>query len=103
MEKNQQHSHDEANEIIRIPDGEGNEIVYEILFWIDHPETGKRYIFLLPEDESDSEEGEVHVYRMKEEEDEVLFEEVETEEEWDMLEEVFNTFLEEKILTDDQK
>lgn len=83
---------------IVIPDENGDEHLFEILFTFDVDSTGNSYMVLAPEgsSEDEEEEVEVHAFRFEDEagEDLSLFP-IETEEEWDMVEELLNTFTEE--------
>ncbi|CAM3973018.1 DUF1292 domain-containing protein [Alkalicoccus chagannorensis] len=86
------------NKIV-IPDEDGNEHLFEILFTFDVDSTEKSYMVLAPEgtnEDEEEEEVEVHAFRYEESEggDISLFP-IETEEEWDMVEELLNTFSEE--------
>lgn len=91
------HSHDHEQEYIRIPLEDGTEESFEVLFTFDHDETGKKYMFVTPveDEESDDEYQEVHVFRYSEEDGKLLIEWIDenNDEEWDMIEEVFNTYL----------
>ncbi|WP_044642277.1 DUF1292 domain-containing protein [Risungbinella massiliensis] len=82
-------------DVIYIPDEEGNDHAFEVLFYFEDPNSGQSYVFLLPEEGSDTEEDEVLAFRYKEEGDQIQLEDVETEAEWDMLDEVFNTLVQE--------
>ncbi|SDY48967.1 Uncharacterized protein YrzB, UPF0473 family [Evansella caseinilytica] len=91
---------DEDNRII-IPDENGDEHLFEVLFTFDVDSTGNSYMVVIPEgsDEEDSEddEVEVHAFRYEEPEGEELsLFPIETDEEWDMVEELLNTFSEEE-------
>lgn len=94
----------EENERIIIPDEDGEERLFEILFNFDVDATGKSYLITTPvealEDEEDEEEGiEVFAFRFEEDDaDEAgirLFP-IESDEEWEMVEEMFNTLTEEE-------
>lgn len=81
---------------ITIIDEEGNEHLCEILFTFDSDDTGKSYVVYSPIGEVD-EDGEPLYHASSyvandDEQDGDLFP-VETEEEWEMVEEVLNTFL----------
>lgn len=82
-------------ERIVIPDENGDEHLFEVLFTFDVDETGKSYMVLVAEGDKDSdeEEVEVHAFRYEEPEGEDLaLYPIETDEEWDMVEELLNTF-----------
>jgi uncharacterized protein YrzB (UPF0473 family) len=81
-------------DVIYIPDEEGNDHAFEVLFYFEEPNSGKKYVFLVPEkDSNEQEEEEVLTFRYEEDGDQITLEEVETEEEWDMLEEVFQALV----------
>lgn len=86
----------EEKERIIIPDENGDEHLFDELFKFTVDETGKSYILVTPvgDDESDEEEVEVFAFRYEEhgdgDNDLHLFP-VETDEEWDMIEEVLET------------
>ncbi|AMC93552.1 hypothetical protein AOC36_06010 [Erysipelothrix larvae] len=68
-------------------DNEGNEVTMEILFTFKDDNYGKEYVlYINPEDE----DGEVYVSSYTEE-GELL--DITDEQEWDMIEEVFNAFI----------
>ena len=81
-------------ETMTIIDEEGNEILYEIVLTFKSDETGKSYvIYKLPGEDNDevfassyneanTDGGDLHP--------------IESDEEWDMVEEVLNTFLDEE-------
>ncbi|MBU9712537.1 DUF1292 domain-containing protein [Evansella tamaricis] len=89
----------EDEERIIIPDENGDEHLFEVLFTFDVDETGKSYMVLVPEGSNESEEDEVEVtaFRFEEPEGEDLaLYPLETDEEWDMVEELLSTFTEEE-------
>ena len=87
------------NKII-IVDELGRERVCEILFTYQHPETEKNYVVLYPIDEldSDDEEMDLFAYSFIENEngDGELFT-LETDEEYDMINEVIDQFYEDQL------
>lgn len=90
----------EEKERIVIPDENGEEHLFEVLFTFDVEETGNSYMVLEPVGASDDdEEVEVFAFRFEDngddEEDLALFP-IETDEEWDMVEEMLNTFAEQE-------
>ncbi|MBS7577343.1 DUF1292 domain-containing protein [Enterococcus sp. MMGLQ5-2] len=99
-----EHNHDHENEereFITLVDDEGNESLFEILLTIDGiEEYGKKYVLLVPTDVSDDEEVEIQAYSYTENEDgtegdlQPIPEESTVE--WDMIEEVFNAFIDEE-------
>lgn len=85
--------HGEKN--ITIVDDNGNEQLCEVLFTFESEEYGKSYVLYYPVDAQEEEEIEIHASSFTPNEDgtdgELL--PIETEEEWDMIEETLNTFL----------
>lgn len=82
-------------EFITIIDEEGNEELYEILFTFDSDEYKKSYVIVYPSGADEGEEIELTAFSYVEHENgetgELLS--IESDEEWDMVEEVLNTFL----------
>lgn len=86
------------DERIVIPDENGDEHLFEVLFTFDVDETGNSYMVLVAEGARDSDEVEVevHAFRYEEPEGEDLaLYPLETDEEWEMVEELLNTFQDE--------
>lgn len=89
----------EERERIIIPDENGDEHLFEVLFTFDVEETGNAYMVLVAagEEDSDDDEVEVHAFRFEEKgdaEDDLALFPIETDEEWEMVEEMLNTFTE---------
>jgi len=83
---------DEA-EIIYIPDDEGNDEPFEVIMRFEPDDgTDRKYIMLVPADDTD-EEQEVFAFRYEEEGDDIKLFPIEDEAEWDMVEETFNTLV----------
>jgi|SRR5947199_8134182 uncharacterized protein YrzB (UPF0473 family) len=91
-------NHDEKH--ITVVDDDGNEQLCEVLFTFDSDEFGKSYVLYYPvgADEDDEDDIEIHASAFSPTEDgqdgELM--PIESDEEWDMIEEVLNTFLEEE-------
>lgn len=85
---------------ITVIDDQGNEQLCEILFTFDSEEFGKSYVLYYPigEDDDDDEEIEIHAsaFTPSEDENDGDLQPIETEEEWDLIEEMLNTFLDEQ-------
>ncbi|HLU23070.1 DUF1292 domain-containing protein [Lederbergia graminis] len=85
---------------ITVVDENGNEELYEILFTFDSEEFNKSYVLYYPvgADEDENEEIEIHASAYVQNEDgaEGNLQPIETDEEWDMIEEMLNTFLDEE-------
>jgi uncharacterized protein YrzB (UPF0473 family) len=89
--------HGENN--ITVVDEQGNEILCEVLFTFDSDEFGKSYVLYYPMGSDDDEEDiEIHASAFIPSEDNQDGElmPIETDEEWDLIEEMLNTFLEEQ-------
>lgn len=95
-ENNHEHTHE--HEHITIIDEEGNETLYEILFTFDSEDFEKSYVLVYPAGVPEGEEVELEAFSYVETESggEGSLEPIETEEEWDMIEEVLNTFIEDE-------
>ena len=97
------HNHDHEKEYITIIDEDNNETLYEILFTFDSDEFKKSYVVVFPagdfEDE-ESEDIELQAFSYIEDEDGNSgdLQSIESEEEWEMVEEVLNTFFDDEEL-----
>lgn len=82
-------------ELIYIPDDEGNEEEFEVVMKFEMEDSGAKYLMVVPA-ESDDETDEVYAFRYEEDEDgdELKLYTIDDEEEWNMVEETFNTLLE---------
>ena len=92
----------EDKERIIIPDEQGVEHLFEVLFTFDVDETGHSYVAVVPAETQEDEEVEVFAFRYEEKENEndlTLFQ-IESEEEWNMVEEVLHTIADEDELND---
>lgn len=88
----------EENERIIIPDENGEEHLFEVLYTFDVDGTNQTYIALVPAEAEDDEEVEVYAFRYEEkesDEDDLALFPIESDEEWEMVEEVLNTLIEE--------
>jgi uncharacterized protein YrzB (UPF0473 family) len=82
------------NNIIPIRMEDGTEEQFEILYIFENQKTGYSYIYLVPvEEDEEDEEQEVLAFRYIEEEEGFRLEPIETNEEWDEVEEVLNTLI----------
>lgn len=97
------HAHNHDHEVITLVDEAGNETLFEILLTIDgQEEFGKNYVLLVPVGAEEDEAGQVEIqaYSFTENEDgtegdlQPIPEDAEAE--WNMIEEVFNSFLDEE-------
>lgn len=91
----------EENERIIIPDEKGEEHLFEVLFTFDVDDTKKSYLAVVPVEQKDDDEVEVYAFRFEEnggkDEDLALFP-IETDEEWDIVEEMLHTLSDEQEL-----
>lgn len=89
----------EEKERIIIPDEDGEEHLFEVLFTFDVDQTEQSYIAVVPVEQKDEDEVEVYAFRYEEKEkddnDLSLFA-IESDEEWDMVEEMLNTLADEE-------
>ena len=90
----------EEQERIIIPDENGEEHLFEVLCKFDVDETGYSYITLTPVEQSEEEEVEVYAFRYEEEgedgeESDLKLFPIESDEEWDIVEEMLYTLTEE--------
>ncbi|GKT03478.1 DUF1292 domain-containing protein [Furfurilactobacillus sp. WILCCON 0119] len=93
------HNHESENDNeqqITLVDDNGNETLYNVLFTFTSEDYGKSYILLYPASTADDEEVDIQAYGFDPEEDgstEGELSPIEDEAEWDMVEEMLNTFL----------
>lgn len=84
---------------ITIVDENGNEQLCEVLFTFDSEDFGKSYVLYYPIGEED-ENGEIEIHASSfvpsEDNRDGELSPIETEEEWDLIEEMLNTFLDEE-------
>ena len=102
MSHDHNHEHEER-ELITLVDEQGNETLFEILFdhWRKKKNLVKNYVLLVPVNAEEDEDGQVEIqaYSFIENEDGTEGElqpiPEDSEDEWNMIEEVFNSFMEE--------
>ncbi|WP_099158607.1 DUF1292 domain-containing protein [Virgibacillus ndiopensis] len=89
----------EEKERIIVPDENGEEHLFEVLFTFDVDQTNQSYIAVVPVEQKDDEEVEVYAFRYEENEkddnDLSLFP-IDSDEEWEMVEEMLNTLADEE-------
>ena len=100
MAKENLDNNEVAEDIITLIDDEGNEKEYVILLTFNSGDTGKDYVFYYDADVED-EDGEFEVYVSAYDDQNNIFP-VEDEAELDMIEEVYNTMMEEEGLGIDE-
>ena len=83
------------SEYLFIPDENGVEQKFEILYEFERHDTGQKYLLVVPADnmDDDVEEQEVYAFRYRDENDQLTLEMIEDDQEWEMVEEVFDTWL----------
>ncbi|AZV44504.1 MULTISPECIES: DUF1292 domain-containing protein [Peribacillus] len=88
--------HGENN--ITVVDENGNEQLCEILFTFDSDKFNKSYVLYYPISDNEDEEIEIHAssFTPSENNEDGELAPIETDEEWDMIEEMLNTFLDEE-------
>ena len=72
---------------IQVIDDDGNELEFDVLFTFDSEDTGKKYVLYY-----DAEDENPQVYSSIYDDEGHLYP-IETPDEWDMIEEVFNSFM----------
>ena len=83
-------------ELITLVDDQGNETLYQVLFTFESEDYGKSYILLVPAGSEPEEQVDVLAFAFNPDEngdakDAELFD-IESDEEWDMVEGVLDTF-----------
>ncbi|MBM7597860.1 uncharacterized protein YrzB (UPF0473 family) [Virgibacillus halotolerans] len=88
----------EEKERIIIPDEHGEENLFEVLFTFDVDETNQSYLAVVPAEQTDDEEVEVYAFRYEEKgkEDDLALFPIDTDEEWEMVEEMLHTLADEE-------
>lgn len=87
-------------ERIIIPGENGEENLYEVIFTFDIEENEQSYVAVVPVEQSEDEEQEVFVFRYEEKDnqDDLMLFSIESDEEWDIVEETFNTLVDQMDL-----
>ncbi|GEM03748.1 UPF0473 protein YrzB [Halolactibacillus miurensis] len=87
-------------ERIIIPGENGEENLYEVIFTFDIEENNQSYVAVVPVEQSEDEEQEVFVFRYEEKDnqDDLMLFSIESDEEWDIVEETFNTLVDQMDL-----
>lgn len=83
----------EEPEIIYIPDEDGNEEEFEVVMKFEVDDTGEMYMMVVPLISENEDEDEVYAFRYEEDGDDLKLYMIEDDEEWNMVEETFNTLL----------
>ena len=94
MSRKEQNQNDN---LITLVDDQGNESLYEILFTFESEDYGKSYILLIPAGSEPEEQVDVLAFSFNPNEDgdatDAELYDIESDEEWDMVEGVLDTFL----------
>lgn len=86
---------DLKDEFIPIITEDGDELLCEKILEHTNPNTGRKYVFLVPVSETEDDEvQDVFPFRYVDTEEGFELQALETEEEWDEVEEVFNAVME---------
>lgn len=89
-----EHLHEEEPEIIYIPDENGEEEEFEVIMKFELDDSDQKYMIVVPlSSDEESEEDDVYAFRYEEDGDDLQLFPIEDEEEWNMVEETFNTLL----------
>lgn len=83
----------EVGEVITIPDEEGVEEAFEVIMTFE-VDDGRKYLMAVPTEAEDAEEEEVYAFRYEEHGEDLDLFLIEDDEEWEMVEEMFHTMLE---------
>lgn len=87
----------EEPEIIYIPDDEGNEEEFEVIMKFEVDGSDAKYMMVVPLDSegADDESEEVYAFRYEEDGDDLKLYTIDSDEEWEIVEETFNTLIDE--------
>ena len=98
MTENHTHDHDHDHEHITILDEEGNEELFEILLTFESEDFERSYVLVYPAGSSEEDEIEIQAFSYQENEGrlEGTLSPIDSEEEWDMIEEVLGAFMAEE-------
>lgn len=90
----------EDEQLITLIDDKGNEELYQVLFTFDSEDYGKSYVLLYPQGASEDEEVEIQAFSFTPDANGDASQgdlyPIEDDDEWDMVEEVLNTFLDDE-------
>lgn len=91
------HAKDTDDRFITLVDDKGNEELYQVLFTFDSEDYGKSYVLMYPASAQEDDDVEVQAFSFKPDDNGDVAQgdlyPIEDEAEWDMVEEVLNTFL----------
>lgn len=97
MTEDNKNIHQGEEQQITLIDDQGNEELYQVLFTFDSEDYGKSYVLLYPTSAEEDEEVDIQAFSFTSDDagnasEGDLFP-IEDDEEWEMVEEVLNTFL----------
>lgn len=95
MANNQKIGMEEEPEIIYIPDDEGNEEEFEVIMKFEVDGSDAKYMMVVPLDSEEEESDEVYAFRYEEDDEDLKLYLIEDDEEWAIVEETFNTLVDE--------
>ncbi len=81
------------NESIFIPDENDEEHEFEIVLPFELKETESNYIAVVPKEQAEEEQADLYVFRYTLEGDDLRVFQIDSDDEWDLIEEVLNTLL----------
>ncbi|HLS22458.1 MAG TPA: DUF1292 domain-containing protein [Pseudogracilibacillus sp.] len=89
----------QEQERIIIPDEDGTEHVFNVLYKFDVEDTDATYVALIPVEQEESEQQDLYVFRIEEEEgDDLRLFQIEDDTEWEIIEETIATLQEDGII-----
>ncbi|CDQ18150.1 Uncharacterized protein YrzB, UPF0473 family [Halobacillus karajensis] len=91
----------EKEERIIIPDENGEEHLFEVLFTFDLGQTEETYVSVVPAEQKEDEDVEVFTFRYEEkvnDEDDLAIYHIESDEEWELVDEKLNTLTKENSI-----
>ncbi|KRL95226.1 DUF1292 domain-containing protein [Limosilactobacillus equigenerosi] len=89
----------DEQEVFTLVDEQGNEELYHEMMRFQSDETGKWYICLYPADEENAEEVSIQAFAFEpttDDDDEIELLPIENDVEWEMVQEVLNTFIDDE-------
>ncbi|MFD1887561.1 DUF1292 domain-containing protein [Paenibacillus wenxiniae] len=92
MAKDQNLLEDEP-EIIYIPDDDGNEEEFEVIMKFEVDGSEAKYMMVVPMEDTEDDTDEVYAFRYEEDGDDLKLYIIEDENEWQIVEETFNTLV----------
>ncbi|MEC0369711.1 DUF1292 domain-containing protein [Paenibacillus chibensis] len=90
---NERNYFEEEPEVIYIPDDEGNEEEFEVIMKFEVDGSDSKYMMVVPLEASDDDSDEVYAFRYEEDGDDLKLYMIEDDEEWQIVEETFNTLV----------